>query len=234
MAYGVMIFLPAGRTGGEVVRAANLAPYVGAPRAAAGATLLQGVLLFGNMLASLVCYGAVASVSGPTSVLALLVAGNALVTGTIGSLLLFGARYSRVGGWLGRRIAALAAHGTRFDESLREMPSPVVPIALSWLGRVVQAVQYGVILVAVGGSLSLLGPFVAQAIHLVAAGLGDMVPNQVGITEGAYRIFAAQLGLADAVAAAISIALVQRVCQFSLAGLCILVGAVWKPPAPPK
>ncbi len=233
MAYGVMIFLPAGRTGAEVVRAACLAPYVSAPRAAAAATLLQSVLLLGNMLASVICFGAVALASGPTSTLALLVAGNALVTGVLGGGLFLGARYSRVGGWLGRRIAALAAHGSRFDDSLREMPSPAIPIALSLAGRLVQATQYGVILLAVGGSLSALGPFVAQAIHLVAAGMGDIVPNQVGVTEGAYRVFAAQLGLSDAVAAAISIALVTRMCQLALAGTCIVLGAVWRAPSTP-
>src|SRR5688500_16229110 len=40
MAYGVMILLPAGRAGGEVIRAATLAPHIGGARAAAGATLL--------------------------------------------------------------------------------------------------------------------------------------------------------------------------------------------------
>ncbi len=56
-----------------------------------------------------------------------------------------------------------------------------------------------------------------------------MVPNQVGITEGAYRLFAGHLGLQDAVAQAIAIALVHRVCQFALAGTSLAVGAVWKP-----
>ncbi len=233
VAYGVMIFLPAGRTGAEVVRAANLAPHVGVPRAAAAATALQGSVLLGNTLVSLVCYVAVLA-AAPSSMLGWLVVGNAVVTFVIGGAILFGARHSRVGGWLGRRIAALAAHGTRFDESLRELPAPHVPVALSFLGRLFQTVEYGVILVAVGATLTGLGPFVAQAISLVAAGVGDMVPNQLGVSEGAYRLFATTLGLADAVAAAISIALVQRICQFSLAGASVLIGALWKPATAPR
>jgi hypothetical protein len=232
MAYGIMILLPAGRAGGEVMRAANLAPYIGGPRAAAGATLLQGVTLWGNTLISIPCYAAVALASGPTSALALLVAGNGLVTAVMGSALLFGARSTGVGGWLGRRIEALAAHGAHFDASIREMPAvPVLPIGAALLGRLSQSLQYGVILLAVGGSLTVGSALVAQAIHLVGAGLGDMVPNQVGITEGAYRIFAGHLGLSDAVAQAIAIALVHRISQFFLAGSSLAIGALWKPGA---
>ncbi|MBX3272558.1 MAG: flippase-like domain-containing protein [Sandaracinaceae bacterium] len=237
MAYGIMILLPAGRAGGEVMRAAGLAPYVGGPRAAAGAALLQGVTLFGNTLISIPCYVAVAAASSPTSVLALLVLGNGVVTGLIGTVLLFGARFSGLGGWLGKRVGALAAHGAKFDASLREMPrAPIGPIAAAGAGRVFQAAQYGVILVAVGGSLTLGNALIAQAIHLVGAGLGDMVPNQAGITETAYRLsasFAPTLGLSDAAAQMIAIALLHRIVQFSLAGVSLAVGAVWKPaPAP--
>lgn len=229
MAYGIMILLPAGRAGGEVARAANLGPYVGGARAAAGAAVLQGVTLWGNTLISIPCFIAVAAASGMGSSLAWLVLGNGLVTGVIGTVLLFGARFSRIGGWLGKRIKALASHGASFDESLREMKTPLIPIGAALLGRVSQSVQYGVILLAVGGTLTLGSAFVAQAIHLVGAGLGDMVPNQVGITEGAYRLFASHLGLQDAVAQAIAIALVHRICQFFLAGLSLATCAIWKP-----
>ncbi len=234
MAYGIMVLLPAGRAGGEVMRAASLSPYVGGARAAAGATLLQGVTLWGNTLISIPCYVAVALESGPATLLALLVAGNGLVTGVIGSVLLFGARFSSIGGFLGRRIKALAAHGARFDESLREMNGvPVLPIAASFAGRGFQAVQYGVLLLAVGGALSAQSALVAQAIHLVGAGLGDMVPNAAGITEGSFRAFAGDIGLSDAAARALSIALLHRICQFGLAGGALTIGALWKPPPEP-
>ncbi|MFK7990366.1 MAG: lysylphosphatidylglycerol synthase domain-containing protein [Sandaracinaceae bacterium] len=235
MAYGIMILLPAGRAGGEVMRAASLAPYLGGARAAAGATYLQGVTLWGNTLISIPCFAAVAWASGPTSDLAWLVAGNGLVTGVAGSLILFGARFSKVGGWLGSKIGALAGHGDNFDSSLKEMPTvPVLPIGAALLGRLAQSVQYAGILLAVGGSLTVGSALVAQAIHLVGAGLGDMVPNQVGVTEGAYRFFASHLGLGDAVASAIAIALIHRICQFFMAGTSLAVGAVWKPADAPE
>lgn len=233
MAYGIMILLPAGRAGGEVMRAASLAPHVGGARAAAGAAMLQGVTLLGNTLISIPCYVAVALASDPFSVLALFVLGNGVVTGIIGSLLLFGARFVGVGGWVGKRVKALGAHGAEFDSSLREMPrAPVGPVLAACLGRVSQTVQYGVILVAVGGTLTLGNALIAQAIHLVGAGLGDMVPNQAGITETAFRLsasFGPTLGLRDVAAQMISIALIHRIVQISMAGISLGVGAFWKP-----
>lgn len=229
MAYGIMVLLPAGRAGGEVARAAVLAPHVGAARAAAGATLLQGVTMWGNTLVSIPCVIAVALVVGGTGWLTLLTGVNGLITAIIGTVVLLGARRAEIGGWLGNRIGALAAHGARFDESLKEMPAvPVVPILAAFAGRLSQTLQYGVILVAVGGAFTLSGTFVAQAIHLVGAGLGDLIPNAAGITEGAFLLFADDLGIPAA--AALSIALVHRLTQYALAGLSLVVTAVWRGP----
>ena len=84
------------------------------------------------------------------------------------------------------------------------------------------------ILHAVGGALTISSGFVTQGIHLVGAALGDMVPNQVGFNEGAYRVFAEALGLGHDPARAVSIALVARLAQFILAGLCFGISAAWK------
>lgn len=232
MAYGVTVLLPAGRAGGEVVRAATLARYLGAARAAAGATLLQSATLGANTLISVPCVLAVVAAAGFSSKLAWLVAGNAGVTAALGLALLFGIRYSGVGGWLGRRVGALAAHGAHFDRSLREAPLPWWALAATTFGRALQTIQYGVILLAVGaGSITVSSALIGQAIHLVGAGLGDMVPNQVGVTEMMYRIFASELGLAGQVQRAIGVALVHRICQFFLAGVCLSAGALLWPRA---
>lgn len=249
MAYGIMILLPAGRAGGEVARAAGLAPYVGGPRAAAGATVLQGVTLMGNTLVTIPCWIAVALTSGPGSALAWLVLGNGVVTGVVGAVVIWGARNSRIGHWLTARLDGFAKwlsgytrfgtivrwrirrwnrHGKTYDASMREMKTPWLPIGAAFLGRLSQSVQYGIIVLAVGGALTVGWALVAQAIHLVGAGLGDMVPNQAGVTEGAYRIFAGYLP-ALTVAQAIAIALVHRVCQFFMAGVSLGVCALWKP-----
>lgn len=229
MAYGWMILLPAGRAGGEVARATELAPYVGGTRAAAGAAHLQSVTMMANSVISVPCYLACALRVGPFEPLSLLVAVNALATAVIGGVLMLGARNSRVGAWLGNRFNALARHGDSLDDALRRQRSfPAVPLALTSLGRTIQATQYGLVLVAVGGSLSVGNALIAEAIHLVAAGLGDMVPNQAGISEGTYRLFAGALGLGDAPARALAIALLIRAVQFSLGAVALGTGALWR------
>jgi len=231
MAYGIMILLPGGRAGGEVARAASLAPFVGGARSAAAGTRLQAVTLLANTLISIPCFIAVWW-GGPGSALAWMVLANAAVTGIVGAAIIFATRKASIGGWLGKRIRALAAHGDSFDEALREATPWSPAIAATTFGRILQALQYGVLLVSVGGSLTLVSALVSQAIHLVGAGLGDFVPNQVGVTEGAYRIFAPALGLADDPARAIGIALVARACQFLVAGVSLGVSSFWRGRAP--
>lgn len=229
VAYGVMVLLPAGRAGAEVARAAQLAPYVGGARAAALATRLQGATLFGNTLISIPCYVAVALADNAHSPLGYAVLGNGLVTAVLGGAIILAARRSKIGGWLGARIKFLASHGTSFDAALRDETPWAPPIMATFAGRMLQAVQYGVLLLAVGGTLTPISALVSQGIHLVGAGLGDMVPNQAGVTETAYRLFAPALGLADEPARALGIALVARICQYFLAGVSLIVGWLWKP-----
>lgn len=54
------------------------------------------------------------------------------------------------------------------------------------------------------------------------ARLGDLVPNQVGVLEGAYRVFADALSLGDDPARAVSIALFARVSQIGIATLSMI------------
>ena len=83
------------------------------------------------------------------------------------------------------------------------------------------------ILLSIGGVLTVKSAFVAQGIHLVGSGLGDMVPNAVGITEAAYRFFAETLGLSEDPARAIAIALVARLTQYTVAAIALVGGGYW-------
>lgn len=241
VAYSIMVLLPAGRAGGEVARATLLGPYVGPARAGAAAARINGVTLLANALISIPCFIAIATVVGAGDKLALAVLGNAAVTAFLGLGILIVTRRSKVGGLLAKRFRSMVHWGPAFDEALREMPAiPYRAIALCFFGRFLQMLQYAVILHAVGGALTLTSGLVTQGIHLVGAALGDMVPNQVGFNEGAYRLFAEALGLAHDPARAVSIALVARLAQFFLAGTAFAVTAIWRhreatppPDAPP-
>lgn len=232
MAYSIMILFPGGRAAGEVVRAAQLAPYTGGARAAAYGTRLQAATMLGNTFISVPCAAACFWAGGADGALPWLVLGNGLVTLAIGGGILLLSRRSKIGGWLGTKFKALQTHGSTFDEALRTDTSFGPPLVYSALGRVLQAVQYGIMLLAVGGSLGIVSALISQGIHLVGAGAGDLVPNQAGITEGAYWMFAEALGLAEDPAAAVGIALIARFCQYVLAGVGLIVGAVWRAPKP--
>lgn len=219
VAYTMMILLPAGRAGGEIARGSILSRWAGSV-AVQRSTQLQCAVLLGNSVVSFPCALAVGLTVGPWHPLTLLVAGNGVATAVLGVGLSLVLKRSGVGRWLERRFPNLSEVPGVGAEDI-----PWVPwkgTLLTSMGRAVQVIQYGIILASVGGALTVRTSLVSEAIHLVGAGLGDFVPNAVGITEGAYRVFASALGMAEAPAKALSIALIGRFAQISMALLALL------------
>lgn len=234
IAYAMMILLPAGRAAGEVARAALIAQQVGAPAAANASVRLSVAYLSANGFASAAAFGVVASWIGPRAPLAALLAGNMVLMSLSAGGLFAIVRGANIGRWLDR----IRRRFGRGREPL-ELP-PDAPREMPWrasvactTGRCAQLVQYGVILTAVGGALSVRNAFVAHGIHLVGATLGDLLPNQLGVVDGAYRTFAGALGLGGAPARALSIAFVAHTAQLTLAAICVLVAALTRKEAPP-
>lgn len=215
--YVTMTVLPVGRAGAEVVRAAVFGPHVGKAEAAMGAAFIESGTLIGNTLISLICLSAVIQ-TGERS-LSLLLAGNAAVTFVLGGLVYLG--LARAGGLTQlrflQRFAAFGQDIRRAFDSSR--PRHLLGLVAITAARTVQTLQYGVIILAVSGVFSFHRMLVAQGIHLVGAGLGDMVPNQVGVTEGAYRLFASALGLAKNPDKAVAVALLARLSSLGVATL---------------
>ncbi len=228
MAYAMMILLPAGRAAGEVTRATLLSKHIGTPRAATASTFLQAAYLSANGVLSLVACAVVASRFGMRSPLALLLAGNALVQSFICTGLVAILRHDRAGRWLERmrlRIFPRARQSAPLEpQARRTLPWA----AAGWcvVSRSAQVLQYGVVLLAVGGVATPRNAFIAHGVHLVGATLGDIMPNQLGIIDGAYRTFASDLGFADAPARALSIAFVVRMGQLMLASVCVVAAAL--------
>jgi hypothetical protein len=236
VAYPIMILLPAGRAGGEVARGSMLFAWVRGD-AISKSTLLQAAVLIANSVVSLPCLAAVAWVVGWGHGLTLLLAGNALVTLVLGAGIALVFARTPLGRWIQRRF-----HVDPPPDVPAVAPDPAHPphplatflraCATTSLGRVVQTIQYAVILAAVGGSLTPSSGLITQGIHLVGAGLGDFVPNAVGITEGVYRLFADTLGLGEAPERAVGIALVARLAQFALAMLALVIQPFVRGPSP--
>lgn len=221
--FTTMMVLPVGRAGAEALRATMLARHVGGGRAAAASSLMQALVLLGNALISLVC-AAVVAWRGAGHDLALLLVGNAAATAFLGGGLYVLLRRAKLGGFLGKRFAKMAQFGPELDQHVRENRRRHLPaFAFVLCGRIVQTLQYGFIFAAVAGGFDVGATFVAQGIHLIGAGLGDMVPNQVGVTEGAFRWFSGALGLASRPERAVSLALLARLSTLSMASLCAAI-----------
>jgi hypothetical protein len=216
LAYAMMTLLPAGRAAGEVTRATLFSKFVGTPRAATTSTCLQAAYLSANGMISLLACVVVSSRFGLESTLALLLAGNVLFQAFIASSLLAILRAARIGRWLD-------------PEERRRIPWRAALVCST--GRLAQTVQYGVILHAVGGVLTVRNAFITHGIHLVGATLGDMLPNQMGVTDGFFRAFADQLGFSAEPARALSIAFVVRIAQLTLGATCVIVASLMRPAA---
>ncbi len=228
LTYVFMVLVPAGRAGAEVARAAALREYVGGAKVAAAATSAQAISLLANTLISIPCGLVIAHALGPDHPLTWLIILNGVVTGVIGGSIIVVSRKLRVGRFLGKRIRRLVNVADAFDDAVRIPRRRLfAAIGVNFLGRVSQTIQYGIALVAVGGGLSLYGALLAQGVHLVGAFAGDFIPNQVGVVEGTYRVFAAALGFGDDPAKAVSIALLARVDQILLASFSLALLAAW-------
>ena len=74
-----------------------------------------------------------------------------------------------------------------------------------------QVLQSGVLVVAVGGMFGLLPALCSEALHLVGAAVGDLIPAQLGATEINYQLSAGALSLRPV--DALSIALLAHLSQ---------------------
>ena len=221
LAYASTVVLPAGRAAGEAVRTTTLAPAIGFGRATGVCSRLQACVLASNAGISFVITAVVFSRHASDG-LALALLGNALGCSVLSFIVFAAARSERVATWLKAKFKRLA-QSPDVIPSASGAAGDVRAVASCFVGRLIEATQYGVVLHAVGGRATPATALMAQGIHLVGAAAGDLVPNQMGITEGAYRLFTQALELG--VARALSIALVVRLVQLTLTGACFVVAA---------
>jgi hypothetical protein len=226
IAYASSVLLPAGRAVGEAMRVRALAPELGAPRATGAASRLQIGTLYANALISLVILADIVATGEGKGPLAIAVIINAAACALLASLLLALVRSKRFAAWLSHRFKGFVQAHTIPDELPAPPGGAARAVGFCGLGRVVQTVQYGVAVKSVGGAATLHFALSAQGIHLVGALAGDLVPNQIGVTEGAYRAFAHSLGFDNDPARALGIALLTRIAQIGLAVACLGIATI--------
>ena len=230
--YAVNGLLPAGRAVAEATRASLVSGWVGSGRAAAAAGRMQAVALLVNAIVSLPAALALLLAIGP-SWFVLAVAINGVVTFALGMGMLLAAKHWRIGAWLGRRVKRASSFGADLDVHL--MGERLVPwSAIGWelCGRLIQVLQNGILVAAVGGAIGILPAFSSEGIHLVGASVGDLIPAQLGVMEGNFTLAAHALGLAAA--AAVSIALLAHLTQLVWVVIGSLVPIAWRARKPPS
>jgi hypothetical protein len=231
LSYTCLALMPAGRTASEAARAAVFSPHVGTPRAVTAGAQLQAAALVADALISVLCAAVLVPFAARARGLPALLIGNAVVVGVGGCALLLLAHNERVARAVGRRFPRLVA-GLAAGEG-RPHTWGVKACLWSFAGRVIQVLEFGVAVVAVGGLLSLPSATAAFGVHAVSATIGVAVPNQLGIADGAYVLYADILGFGAFPARALAAMLAVRVTQVALALLGMLVPALLRgTPAP--
>jgi len=193
--FAVVVIFPFGRAVGEAARAAMLSRYVGSARAAAAAAQIQAVTLIGNALISIPCAIAAYLMVGVTW-LFWAVLGHFVVSAALAIGVIVAGRHSGVVAKLGKFFPGGAEWGSKVDAHLKQKQEPLtVPVLLLVLSRCVDTLQRMVLLVAVGGTFSLLKGLTSEGISLVASSAGDAIPGQVGVIEMGYSLTAEVLHL---------------------------------------
>ncbi len=227
LGYAVQGLVPAGRAAAEATRASLLARWVGGGRAGAAAARMQAVVLVVTGIISIPAgLGCVLLTDSPWLPIAVAISG--VVALALGLGLFAIARRARVGAWLGRRIKRAAEFGSDLDAALaREAGLPWRAIGWECLGRCIQVAQQAALIACVGGAIGLAHALCSEGIHLVGAAIGDLIPAQLGATEGNFTLAASALGLARA--SAVSIALLAHLAQLVWVIVGSLVPLVWRP-----
>jgi hypothetical protein len=206
--------LPAGRAICEGIKIATLSRTYGAPKAAGYITVQHSMTML-----------ALSIISVPCAVAAYLVVGMSLITMAIlahCALCTFGAVALQVAArraMVPKVAAKWFVHSpgaiTTYRDTVRALPW-IAPRTLlgKVCNRLLQALQFGVILHAIGTDTSALRAFLADGVNLVGSALGEFMPAQVGAMDGSFAMAAQALGVTVAMAMA-------------LANLARLVQLVW-------
>lgn len=219
------VVMPAGRTAAEAAKATVYAQHLGLPQAAAIATALQLAVLVANSCWAIAGY--VASLNAPLSnalrvaLLGFAAATSALVLGVC----VFAA--SPLARKLLGRVRFVDASLQRFAALLKTAPRQLlIAVFAQLLGRSLQATQLVMLSVALGATPSIANAAIMQAVYLVGAASGELVPAQLGTTDAAFVLAAPALGLTQV--SAFSASLMLHAVQLATGAIaCVAAVALW-------
>jgi len=196
--YAVSAIMPAGRAAGEAVKAAMFSRFVGGPEAAAIGTGNQSAAMIGSALAG-VPVAVVAYLLTGASALTLALLVFMLVSLVVVVAFQIACRRREVGGALIRRFMRMEQATADFEAALREIPLvPVAATACTLASRVLFTIELAVLLHGTSGHAGLGRTALALGASLVGGAIGDLVPGQLGASDGAFALAAPLLGITAA------------------------------------
>ncbi|HJL18106.1 MAG TPA: lysylphosphatidylglycerol synthase transmembrane domain-containing protein [Sandaracinaceae bacterium LLY-WYZ-13_1] len=233
LAYPVFVLAPAGRAACEATKAGMLGGYVGRSRAAAVAAVGQAVALIGTALLSVICALAATFRPGAWD-LAVAIWTQTAAVAVLGGVMLWAFRRRSVGrvvakilGWAG----VAEDQRQQFGHSVRALPPLPWPPTLGYFAsRSLSAGVFFVLLVAVGAGPDPLAALRAMGVSLVGATAVDFVPADLGLTEGAFTLWASDVGVEPAQGVAIGV--LFHVVQVTWVAIGAVAAFVWS--APPE
>jgi uncharacterized membrane protein YbhN (UPF0104 family) len=234
--YSIGNLLPAGRAVAEATKAGLLAPLTTVANAAAVATTSQGLHLLAS--AFVLLFSSLAALASLHEGLASALALQAAILAGAGMTVLGVSRMAPAEGKWFARLPRFGAGLQAFRRALHALPAvPAAPFAWILASRLLQIGSIATLAHAIGFRAGPIAAFMGEGILLTGASMGDFVPGQIGAVEGAFAIFASQLGTskANAIALALLLHLVQTF--WVIAGVFVLGYDVDKRPAsraPPR
>lgn len=205
VAYPMVLLFPAGRLAGEALKASMLAPHAGVDRAAAAAVINQALPLLAGFVVSIPCLAVVAVQLTATHPLSIAVFVQTCTAIALATVILAASRQRAVGRALRRvseRVGAEAARTREHIVGLGLVPWPALGAHVC--NRVLLGAQLVLLTVGVAAGGWLDGVLVFGA-HLVGAAAGDLVPAQLGATDGALTLAATAIGISFDEAVAIAL-----------------------------
>jgi hypothetical protein len=220
------VLMPLGRTSAETAKAVLYSSYVGTPVAGAVATTMQLAVLAANCSWVIASYFQARALGVSATVRAGLIVYAVATLSIVLAVVLFAAAP-----WVrsaSTRLPVLHASLERLAQLLLSTPRALCFAVLSQLlGRLVQASQLALIAATLGATIAPAHVWTLEAVYMVGAALGELVPAQLGTADAALVVAAPALGLSAV--AAFSAILGLRAVQLAVAGASALgsLGLWW-------
>jgi uncharacterized membrane protein YbhN (UPF0104 family) len=220
VSYSVCIITPIGRPVGETVRAAMVESFAGPDRAALAATTNQTLTLIANAVVAAVA-AILVIVTKQHSVLIAAFVLYALAACGVALAIQMVARWRGFVCWLIARMRRYRRDIAGFYRSTKRTAYiPLYPTLIMIVGRLLQAMQFGVLCYALGLGFGLDTVLIGQGINLIGGAIGDWIPAQIGTIDGAFTVAASSLGIPQA--AGLSIAVMVHCIQL----FWVVIGAL--------